>query len=112
MIEHPLENKDLKETDIPPAGSSWLEIRSFASSFYGYDYFGSTGACTIFANEASKNFNEHNTLPDELSELRSCLFFEQRRIVHFGSSPDEKKMLYIHALLEKMREKVKAGEIF
>jgi hypothetical protein len=109
-MPHPLENKYLKETDIPQAGESWLDIRNFASSFYGYDYFGSTSACTLFANEASKNFKEHNSLPDKLSELRSCLFFEQRRMVHLGSHPDEKKMLYIHALSEKIREKVRTGE--
>jgi len=110
-MNHPLENQDLKESDIPKPASAWLDIRSFASSFHGYEYFGSNGACTMFANSAVKNFKANGVLPDKLSELRSGLFFEQRRIVHFGSPPDDVKMVYIHALLEKIREKVRAGDL-
>jgi hypothetical protein len=75
MISHPILNENITEENLPDAGSEWLDIRDFASPFYGYDYFGSTGACADFANAAVKDFKESRNLPEKLSELRSCLFF-------------------------------------
>ncbi len=40
-----------------------------------------------------------------LDDLRTCLFFEQRRWRHFDRHPDEKSMTYIRALVEAVRGK-------
>ncbi len=99
-------NENLQEETLPRPYAPWLEISPFAGSFFGYDYWGSTGACTMFANQALKIFREQSVLPAKLSELRSCLFFEQRRKVHQGEDFDEEKMKYLHALVEGIRGKV------
>lgn len=49
-------------------------------------------------------------LPSSITELRTCLFFEQRRWRHYGFDPDEQAMEYILALVDRMREEVRATE--
>ena len=99
-------NEQLRQEDLPHPYAPWIEISAFAFSFHGYVYWGSFGACSDFANRASKTFREQSTLPATLSELRSCLFFEQRRKVHQAVDYNEEKMNYIHALVEAIREKI------
>ena len=41
-----------------------------------------------------------------LTDLRVCLFFEQRRWHHFGSHPDDEAMAYIRELLDRIRAHV------
>jgi hypothetical protein len=48
--------------------------------------------------------------PDSLSDLRTCLFFEQRRHRHMGRIPVDLDMEYVRALIEAIRERVLAAE--
>lgn len=38
-----------------------------------------------------------------LNELRTCLFFEQRRWHHFGTDPNPKAMRYIRGVIKEIR---------
>jgi hypothetical protein len=42
-----------------------------------------------------------------MTELRTCLFYEQRRWRHFGEVPDEAAMSYIREVLEQIRVRTK-----
>lgn len=48
------------------------------------------------------NSRRHSTLTD----LRTCLFFEQRRWRHHGEAPDAEGMAYIRDLMEQIHERV------
>jgi hypothetical protein len=77
------------------------DIAEFALTFDGYQALGDrTGD---LANGAKHEWSENRALPDDLVELRSCLFFEQRRYRHFGWDPEEDAMGYIRALIEAIR---------
>jgi hypothetical protein len=104
-------NADLKESDLPPPEAEWHAVGRFALSFNGYEWWGSFGQCAEVANRNLEAFRERGALPDTLVELRTCLFFEQRRWRHFGLDPDEGARRYIGALLDRIREKVRTGEL-
>ncbi|MDH4207576.1 MAG: hypothetical protein OEV76_01730, partial [Anaerolineae bacterium] len=82
-------NEDLKESDVPLPDAGWYEIGRFALSCNGYEWWGSFAKCAEVANRAARAFHESGTLRHSLTELRTCLFFEQRRWHHFGLDPDE-----------------------
>ena len=86
---------------IPSPDASWDEIQAFALSFDGYEHWGSFNRCAEIAN--SRN-------PQNLSEHRTCLFFEQRRWRHMGADPTQSDMQYIRSLLDGMCRLVRAGE--
>ena len=96
-MDDAIDNDDLSPTDIPDASADWDVIGEFALSFPGYDIHGSFERCADIANE-----QRHATLTD----LRTCLFFEQRRWRHFGEEPDGEAMQYIKSLVQKIRERV------
>jgi hypothetical protein len=105
-----IENAELSPQDIPAPDADWNSIVSFALTFDGYDHWGSVSACGEVANAAAIAFTERRALPDSLTELRTCLFFEQRRAQHIGGVPDGGTMEYLYALVEAIREKVLADE--
>jgi hypothetical protein len=103
-------NADLREGDVPPPDADWHAIGRFALSFNGYEWWGSFAKCAEVGNRGADVFRESGTLPHSLTELRTCLFFEQRRWRHFGLDPDEPASRYIGALVGAIREKVRAGD--
>jgi len=105
-----IDNADLAEGDLPSASAEWYEIGRFALSFNGYERWGSFWNCAEIGNRGAEAFRAEGVLPESLTELRTCLFFEQRRWRHFGFDPDEQGMEYIRALVERIREKVRAEQ--
>lgn len=95
-------NDGLRLDDIPGPEADWYTIGTFALTFNGYEECGSFEECARIANEAR---------PTTLTELRACLFFEQRRWRHFGDEPDEEDMTYIKGLVEQISTKVAAGDL-
>ena len=95
-------NKDLMLSNIPNPDASWDEIEEFALTFDGYNVWGSFDRCAEIANTRSH---------ESLSDLRTCLFFEQRRWRHFGENPDEETMVYIRGLVEEIRNMVATGDL-
>ena len=99
-------NSDLSESDLPSPDAGWHEIGRFALTLNGYESWGSFQKCADVANRWADAFRATATLPDSLTELRTCLFFEQRRWRHFGFDPDEEAMSYISTLVEEIRKRV------
>ena len=102
---------DLTELDVPSSGAAWAEIGRFALSFNGYEHQGSFEKCAEIANRWRDAYRGEGPLPDSLTELRTCLFFEQRRWRHFGLDPSEEGTDYVHAVVERIRERVRSREI-
>ena len=94
-------NDHLRLSDLPDRLAGWDEIQSFALMFDGYTVHGSFEKCAAIANERRK---------ETLSDLRTCLFFEQRRWRHFGDHPDAAAMAYIRSILEEIRTRLSAHQ--
>ena len=97
-------NDELRLDQVPEPEADWPTISAFALTFNGYEVWGSFQKCAQIANIA--NMACHSTL----TELRTCLFFEQRRWRHFGDEPDEEAMEYIRSVVQKIRAKLAAGQ--
>lgn len=96
----PQENGELKSEMLPGADASWFEIEKFALTYDGYTEAGSLEKCAAIAN-AKRN--------DTLDELRTCLFFEQRRWRHFGEVPEGEDLLYIRSIVDQIRSRLERG---
>jgi hypothetical protein len=97
MLCFPIDNDDLRLADVPPRSADWKDIVKFAHTFDGYSAHGSFEACGAIANQRSNA---------TLTDLRTCLFFEQRRWNHYGREPDADTMEYIRSLLDQIRSKL------
>ena len=92
-------NDSLRLEDVPSLDATWSEIAEFALTFNGYEEWGSFEKCAEIANARRQ---------DSLTDLRTCLFFEQRRWRHFGEDPDDETLAYLRNLVEKVRSYVSA----
>lgn len=92
-------NADLRVEGVPGPNAEWSEIARFALTFDGYAHWGSFDRCAEIANAPRKP-------PEMLTELRTRLFFEQRRWRHYGYSPDEEALKYIRGLVDEIRTRV------
>src|SRR5688572_5778409 len=100
-------NAELTEGEIPPLMSRWDErLIRFALSFDGYEYVANqpgnvpVSRLARFAHPAVRVFAATSSLPDSLSlsDLRACLFWEQRRDRHAETWEIEGKQFdYIQA---------------
>jgi hypothetical protein len=105
-------NSNLIEKDIPPPNAEyWGVIDHFALSFDGYEYWDPFEKCAEIGNNSLETWRDKKYLSGSLTELRTCLFYEQRRWRHFDEHPDSETMTYIHALVEAIRSKVRKGEL-
>ncbi len=104
-------NSDLTESDIPAPGAGRGQIGSFALTFNEYEAWDSSDRCGKMANRWAKIYAERQELPNSLAELRTYLFFKQRRRRHFGYHPDDEAMTYIRDLVKKIRRKVEMREV-
>lgn len=95
-------NRNLRLSNIPNPDANLGEISEFALTFDGYNVWGSFEKCAEIAN--SRNHGS-------LTNLRTCLFFEQRRWHHFGKYPNDDSMAYIRSLIEKIRNMVASGDL-
>ena len=95
-------NADLTLSLIPDPDSEWTAVWDFAHTFDGYSHWGSAHACGVVANE------RRNTT---LTDLRTCLFFEQRRYNHFGKNPDGEDAQYIRDVVRQIGQRVSAGQL-
>jgi hypothetical protein len=83
---------------MPPSGALWEEIERFALTFNGYDHCDSLEACAALA-EARQY--------DTLSNMRACLFCEQRSWCFTGSYPDARSLAHVWELMELIRARVR-----
>jgi ADP-ribosyl-[dinitrogen reductase] hydrolase len=90
-----ISNDELSIAHLPAKGADYWQICEFALSFNGSKYPGDFDASAEIANA-----RRHNSLTD----LRTCLFFEQRRYRHFEMDPEGDDLEYIHGLVNKISD--------
>jgi hypothetical protein len=93
-------NTALRASKLPPPDAGWDVVGRFALTFDGYKYWGSLERCQEVALARPT---------ETLTELRTCLFFEQRSWRWQGEHPDEQGMRYIRWLLEQIRARVRVA---
>ena len=101
LIPEYISNEALTLDMIPARDALWHDIALFSLTFSGYRQTGSFNRCTEVA---------YSRRCETLSEIRACLYFEQRRWTCLRAYPDRETMAFVHGLLEKMREKIKSNE--
>lgn len=98
-------HRSLTRDDVPDPRAEFDEVVRFAYGFDGYARFGVQG-CGDLANRTLAAYLRDRRLPDDLDELRGCLFFEARRWVVLQREPDTRARLYVGALLEHLGDRL------
>jgi len=100
-------NERLTASAVPPVTASWHTIVGFAHTIDGYKAIGQK-ECAQLANRVKNEFSTNAASIETLSltELRFCLFFEQRRFNHFGHEPQGADRIFVNTLLDAIRKKV------
>lgn len=96
-----ISTRSLRSSDLPSRNARWLTIARFALTFDGYGHWGSFKRCAAIAKQRRQR---------TLNELRTCLYFEQRRWHHLAINPDPKSMRYIRGLIEGLRIRLRQRE--
>jgi hypothetical protein len=92
-----LPSEALTLADVPSPDAPLRQIFRFALTWDGYERAGSSDACARVAN-ARRN--------GTLDDLRTCLFFEQRRFRHFGTAPEGEDLAYVRGLVRQIRDRL------
>ena len=92
---------------VPTADDPWWPtVNEFALSFNAYERVGTFTNVSNFGNKWAETFAADGRLPKTIDQIRTCLFFEQRRWRHYDvdayQDPDAKR--YIQALLERLTD--------
>jgi hypothetical protein len=103
--ERSVPHRSLVRDDVPDPRDDFEAIVSFAYTFDGYARYGMEG-CGALANATLSRFLADRSLPDDLDELRACLYFEARRWIVLEAEPDTRARLYVGALLDRLAERV------
>jgi hypothetical protein len=98
-------NDALRLDDLPSPDADGMEVWRLADTFNGFKHWGSFERC---AEIADRHFYDQQR-DSNLTELRTCLFFECRRWHHYGKQPDKHDSPSIRGLVEKIREMVTTG---
>jgi hypothetical protein len=86
----------------------WIE---FALAFDGYAEMGSQRSCADFANEVREDWEKSGLLPQNLSQLRTALFFEQRRWRWSNEEPfTNEEWQYWRSLVDAIRRILSGDE--
>lgn len=97
VLPGPIDDGSLVPSDLPSPDAKWEEVQAFALTFDGYKHHESFAECAAIANERRNA---------SLSDLRTCLFFEQRRWRHQGEEPSGEGLAYVRSLIERIRKHV------
>ena len=87
-----------------PAGYHSEELRQIlelSARFNGYEVYGEE--LGRLANEVMSQWNTSKSLPEDLTLIKACLFFEGRRGRFVGGYPDESDMPYLRALMVEIQ---------
>lgn len=101
----PIAHEDLEPSALPHKRDPFDSLVKFAYTFDGYGHYGME-QCAAIANRALSTFYHTNSLPDDLDTLRACLFFEARRWTLYKQEPDNKGLIYMHALIDRIKKKI------
>ena len=102
-----IDNKDLKDSDIPSEDSSWEQISQSALSFSVYSNM-EYEEWAIIPGKIYESFEKNQLMKHSLTEMRACLFIFQRqeRLNREYSSVESVKMDIMRALVKAIRIKV------
>lgn len=103
----PVPHERLAELEFPKRGATFDKIVALAYTFDGYAQFGME-TCAAMANTALSRYYRENILPEDITTLRACLFFEGRRWTLYDQPPDTKASIYIFALIDKIKAYAKS----
>jgi hypothetical protein len=120
-IPRELATAKLSEQDLPAVDADEETIGSSARTLDGYKYVGSKPPISsdhpgakmgLPANSAREEYFSSGkvALPRDLGDLRCCLFFKRTCLHHEGISADHEVRVYLHTLVESIRQKARAGE--
>jgi hypothetical protein len=101
-----LSNDDLTLDHVPEPEAGTGPIAALAYTIDGYRVYGGFEPLAAVAEPALVAWRADGRLPDDLTALRACLFFEHRRWRHYGYEPDEEAQRYHASLVGKIREVV------
>jgi len=91
---------DNNQLDITGKNADWDGIQKYALSFNAYEYWNETSKAAKIANQQRKKYHEEDTLTNDVTKLKTCLFIEQRRHHHYGWTPSD-DMNDINNLIDK-----------
>lgn len=100
-MEIEIRNNELTEADVPASASDLDAVTEFALSFDGYAYWGER--CGDRTDQAAAEFHSTGRVPEDISALRACLFYEQGRLRWTDDAPDQRWTAWIQALLDAIR---------
>jgi hypothetical protein len=100
-METEIPNAELASHDVPASARDLGAVTRFALSFDGYAHWGER--CSARSERAVAAFRDTGRVPDDLSALRACLFYEQGRLRWTEGDPDEEWTVWIQALLDAIR---------
>lgn len=95
-----MSGEELKKGDVPPPGADWASIEEFALTFDAEEHWGSLDEIANIAKRPKS---------DDLIELRTALYFEQRKARWNLGPPEGEDWARVMGLLEQIRRLV-AGE--
>jgi hypothetical protein len=109
MSVHEMPNEILRREHLPGATDDQMTWIHFALTFDGYEEKGGFDTCASFADATRKHWQQTGALPDDLSDLRAALFFEQRRWRHSDEQPfTDDEWRYWRALVHAISETLPA----
>lgn len=104
----PIPNEVLRKSDVPEPRDDWPTLFCFALTYDGHTRAGTDRRAELANSTLEKVRGGVLDLTDlDLDDLRTCLFFEQRRWPHFGGAPQGQDAAYFHTLLDAIREKAR-----
>ncbi len=96
---------ELRRHHLPSRDDSQMAWIEFALKFDGYAEMGGSEECATFANSVRARWQSSGSLPSKLGDLRTAVFFEQRRWRWGDEAPfTEDEWRYWHALVNAIRE--------
>lgn len=105
-----IDNKDLKDFDIPDEASSWEQISQLALSFSVYSNM-EYEEWVVIPGKVYESFERSQLMSHSLTEMRACLFIFQRqeRLGREHSPVESVKMGIMRALVKAIRVKVSSN---
>lgn len=111
LLLNPIPNSELRESDIPCPNARWQLFNQFALSFDGYKYWESPEQCIEVGDRCAEMYLRQGVLPNSLAKLRTAMLVERNRWRGHDAEPDDDAMVYIRAIADCIREKIRAHEI-
>ncbi len=107
-----ISNRHLKPTDIPASAAEVDVIGRFAETFDVAGYWKRIWKSEYFSNSKKmlagtfKAFTEGETLPTDLTELRTCLALQWEVLRFARGNPLPEQERFLRALLGKIKDNV------